>query len=126
MFNVLVSKLDSIKEELEELSELKQSIKDVDEKLNVHTERLVVLEAQQKFIEGTFKQYKEDIKTTFDVIFDKIREIPEVYSREREELKEWVKQETKNSIKDLKIWLLVPIIGFMVTMVLNLLNKFLR
>lgn len=106
------------------IDEVKNEIIQINKKMDDYTERVVVLESQQKFIEGTFKQYKEDIKIMFDGMFEKIREIAKMIQDEKNEIKEWCLQEVKNSSKDNKIWVMASVLGFMMSLGFALLAFF--
>lgn len=59
---------------LEKVSDISKAINELDGKVDTHAERLIFLEVQQKFIEGTFKQYKEDIFSLFETMKENIRD----------------------------------------------------
>lgn len=99
----------------DKVDEVKNEIIQINKKMDEYIERVVILESQQKFIEGTFKQYKEDIKIMFDNMFEKIREVVHNIQEEKNEIKEWCLQEVKNSSKDNKIWVMASVLGFMMS-----------
>jgi len=111
---------------IDKIDDVNRKLEQIDRKVDVHAERLVIVETQQKFVEGTIKQYKEDIHHLFENNKEKLKDDFTVVHEKIRDQEKMTEEKIKNSNNSIKIWVLIATISGILSVIglaLNILLK---